>query len=193
MARNLHDSVNQYLYAILLHSRTVKKLINANRNEKAVEMLSILKDTTKEALNDLRIFIHELRPSILEDEGLVQAIMRRLESVEEKLGFSVSFSYPENLPDIPIDIQEGCYRITQEALNNIVKHAKADKINVLLSYDEEYLTLKVQDNGIGFSDEIKHGYGLKSMQERANIIDAKLTINSEPNIGSVVEVEVKLW
>jgi signal transduction histidine kinase len=120
MARNLHDSVNQNLYAILLYSRTAKMLISAQENDKAIETIDQLKSTTKEALNDLRIFIHELRPPLLEEEGLVFALRRRLETVEEKLGFDVHVTYPNTLPPIPIDIQEGFYRIAQEALYNIV-------------------------------------------------------------------------
>jgi signal transduction histidine kinase len=192
MARNLHDSVNQNLYAILLYSRTIKKLILADKKENALETLDQLKNTTKEALNDLRIFIHELRPSILEEEGLVIAIQRRLESVEEKLGFDVHFASPEVFPEISMDLQEGFYRITQEALNNIVKHAKADKINVNFSFSDGVLSLRIEDNGIGYNNAIKRGFGLKSMQERANLMNAKLNLKSKNNTGTLVEVEVKL-
>ncbi len=187
MARNLHDSVNQNLYAILLYSRTIKKLILAENNEKAVETLDQLKLTTKEALNDLRIFIHELRPSILEEAGLVFAIQRRLESVEEKLGFDVYFTYPKVLPDISIDLQEGFYRIAQEALNNIVKHAKAETINVDISTLNNILSLKIEDDGIGYNSSIKHGFGLKSMQERANLMNANLSLKSKINSGTIVK------
>ena len=192
MARNLHDTVNQNLYAILLYSRTIKELILSDKNDEALDTLDQLKNTTKEALNDLRIFIHELRPSILEEEGLIIAIQRRLESVEEKLGFDVSFSFPEVFPEIPMDLQEGFYRITQEALNNIVKHAKADKISVNLGFSNKVLSLKIEDNGIGYNNTIKRGFGLKSMQERANLMNAKLNLISKNNSGTMVEVEVKL-
>lgn len=192
MARNLHDSVNQNLYAILLYSRTIKKLILAKNNGKAIETLDQLKSTTKEALNDLRIFIHELRPSILEEEGLVFAIKRRLESVEEKLGFDVQFICPQVFPNIPIDIQEGFYRITQEALNNIVKHAKAEIIVVHLEIVNGLLSLSIEDNGIGYNSSIKHGFGIKSMQERANLMNAKLSLKSKVTTGTTVKVEVSL-
>jgi signal transduction histidine kinase len=175
-----------------LYSRTIKKLILADKKENALETLDQLKNTTKEALNDLRIFIHELRPSILEEEGLVIAIQRRLESVEEKLGFDVHFASPEVFPEISMDLQEGFYRITQEALNNIVKHAKADKINVNFSFSDGVLSLRIEDNGIGYNNAIKRGFGLKSMQERANLMNAKLNLKSKNNTGTLVEVEVKL-
>jgi len=192
MARNLHDSVNQNLYAILLYSRTIKKLIINENYTKALDIVDQLKHTSKEALNELRIFIHELRPSILENEGLILAIQRRLESVEEKLGFTVDFSHPESLPSIPVDIQDGLYRITQEALNNVVKHAKADKINVILELSDNNLSLVIQDNGIGYSDAIKYGYGIKSMQERANLMQAELKTVSILEDGTTVKVEVKI-
>jgi signal transduction histidine kinase len=195
MARNLHDSVNQNLYAILLYTRTIRKLINTNNNSKAIDILNTLSTTTKEALNELRIFIHELRPSILENEGLISAIHTRLENVEKKLGFNVSYSInPSELSfgDIRLDIQEAIYRITQEALNNIVKHAKAENIHVSLSISEIGINLAVSDDGIGFNPEVSQGYGLKSMRERAELLSAKLSIQSSPGQGSTIQVEVQL-
>jgi signal transduction histidine kinase len=158
----------------------------------ATDHLLDVRETAQEALQEMRLLIFELRPPILEKEGLVTALQTRLEMVEGRSGLETEFR-AEGVGDLPPDIEEGLYRIAQEVLNNILKHARAHKVTVHLCRDQQKVILEITDDGIGFDSttiQENSGLGLEGMEERAALLGGHLIVNSKPGEGTSVRVEV---
>jgi signal transduction histidine kinase len=160
--------------------------------ETAGEHLQELRSTAQQALREMRSLIYELRPPVLEKEGLVAALQARLEAVEGRAGVRTEMRVEGDFT-LPRGAEEELYRIAQEALNNALKHARAQSINLLLCKDETHLLLEVADDGVGFEDagDDKHGgLGLPGMKERAIKLGGSLEMRSSPGKGTTVRVEV---
>ncbi|HHJ06298.1 MAG TPA: histidine kinase, partial [Anaerolineae bacterium] len=133
-----------------------------------------------------------LRPPILTQEGLISAIQTRLNSVEARSGYQITFIV-EGKPQLPPAVETELYRIVQEALNNIVKHAQAQQVNVHLLQTNQNLQLTIQDDGQGFdvaAAQQQGRIGLRSMQERAQKLGGTLIIESAPGQGTTLKVEL---
>lgn len=192
LARELHDSVTQALYGITLHAEAAFRQLEAKQIGLANEQLVELRSTAQEALREMRLLIFELRPSVVEMQGLVPALRARLEAVEERAGMDVEINMDENL-DLSDRIQDGLYRIAQEALNNALKHAKASKIILNLSGTLSKVTLEIMDDGVGFKpeDEVEGGgLGLDGIIERAELLGGELVLDSWPGRGTTIRIEV---
>ena len=125
--------------------------------------------------------------------GLVSAIRQHVESVGEKQGFKVSFKSDEFQKRLPPNVETVLYRIVQESLTNIVRHAQATQVDVLLTDREGKLIMIIEDNGIGFNlEHLPTGdhLGLFSMRERAEMINGNLVIESTPGFGTTIKVEI---
>lgn len=135
----------------------------------------------REAMLDMRLLIFELRPPVLEEEGLVTALQTRLEAVEARSGVHADFqtSGERRLP-LPLEIE--LYRIAQEALTNVVKHARAKQVKISLRFDEVQVCLEIEDDGVGFDTALDHsgGMGLRGIQERVEKIGGDLLVQSAP-------------
>ena len=194
LARELHDSVNQALYGINLYASAANRKLAANDLDSVRKNLEILGTTARDALAEMRLLVFELRPPVLKQKGLVNAIQDRLKSVEERTGIEVGLK-SRITSHIPMHIEEALYRIVQEALNNITKHAQAQHVTIHLIQSGQTLRLQVQDDGIGFDVEAAKssgGIGLKTMQERAEAIKADFSIHSSPGAGSDITTKVIL-
>lgn len=194
LARELHDSVNQALYAINLYASAANRKLLANDPDGARQNLETLANTAKDALAEMRLLVFELRPPILKQKGLVNAIQERLKSVEERTGLEIGLK-ARITSSLPAHIEEALYRIVQEALNNIIKHAQAKHVTIHLIQSGQTLLLHVQDDGIGFDVQAASqsgGLGLKTMRERADSIQASFTIQSASGEGSNISVKVEL-
>ncbi|MCB0116831.1 MAG: GAF domain-containing protein, partial [Caldilineaceae bacterium] len=194
LARDLHDSVTQALYGATLYAEAAARLVDAGKTEIAAEHLRNLRDTTHEALGEMRLLIFELRPSILESEGLVAALHARLEAVEGRTGLNTEISV-DGVAKLPADVEEGLYWISQEVLNNTLKHAKATHVTVKLqgAPEKQCLQLVIQDNGIGCDlAEARRagGLGLRGIEERVSLLNGRLEMQSQPGAGTTVIVEV---
>jgi signal transduction histidine kinase len=192
LARELHDSVTQALYGITLHAEAAFRQLEAKETGLANEQLVELRITAQEALREMRLLIFELRPSVVEMQGLVPALRARLEAVEERAGLEVEINMDENL-DLSDRIQDGLYRIAQEALNNALKHAKASKIILNLTGTLSKVTLEIMDDGLGFKpDEAVEGggLGLDGIIERAELMNGELIMDSWPGKGTTIRIEV---
>jgi len=191
LARELHDSVAQTLYGLTLQAEAAARELNAGRADKATEQLHEIRDSAQQSLQETRLLIFELRPPILEQEGLVAALRTRLESVESRSGLKAQIQLQE-LGQLPAKIEAGLYGISNEALNNILKHARASVIKVALKKESDKVILEIQDNGVGFdvsSAEAQSGMGLSGMKERAEQFGGNLQIQSSAN-GTTIRVEV---
>ena len=195
LARELHDSVTQTLYGATLETETAIRQLKAGKQEEALMVLHELQQDGQQALQEMRLLIYELRPPILEKEGLVLALKSRLEMVGAKAGIEVEFhsDWPRSLPK---DMEEGLYRIAQEALNNVVKHSQASRVILNLSHANNRFSMEIKDDGIGFdvsrsNSAEGYGIGVQGMRERAANIRGTLKLTGLLGKGTSVEVEVQ--
>jgi signal transduction histidine kinase len=194
LARDLHDSVTQSLFAVTLYADAAAQLVSSGQMDLVAGNVRKLRRTAKEALGEMRLLVFELRPPLLKQEGLVAALQARLESVEGRAGLETLLKV-EGKGRLAPDVEQALYRITQEALNNIFKHAQARNITVSLRLAEHPQTtiLEIADDGIGFDPSAvqgRGGLGLRGMAERVEQLGGQLRIKSEPGAGTIVQVEV---
>ncbi|MGD8584312.1 MAG: PAS domain S-box protein [Chloroflexota bacterium] len=190
LARDLHDSVTQSLYSLVLFAEAGRRNLENGQIEKARTYLGRVNDTGQQALKEMRLFIHKIRPAILQEEGLEQALRQRLKAVEGRSGIEHHFTLDGKL-DLPPRLEEALYHISQEALNNSLKHARANRVDVRLTCDEQQVEMEISDDGRGFDvDEASHsdGVGLKSMSERVDEFNGTVTLQSGPGLGTTVRV-----
>lgn len=194
LARDLHDSVTQSLYSLTLFAEAGRRLIKAGDLERAEGYLARLGETAQDALKEIRLLVHELRPSALEREGLVGAIQQRLGAVERRAGVKAHLLV-DDVIELPAPVEEGLYRTAQEALNNALKHAAATSVTVRICTIDGHVELAVADNGTGFEVDTAcngGGMGLANMQERVDKLGGTLRITSAPGEGTKVCVRVRV-
>lgn len=186
LARELHDSISQLLYSQLLFSGASLKLIDNSDPELLKSYLFRLSDVADQAFKEMRLMIYSLRPQVLESVGLIGALQQRLNTVEQRAGMQTNLLV-EGVDNLPTLIEDGLFRITQEALNNALKHASASSIIVRLEKSDQAILLEVSDNGVGFDrNNVIEGIGLSSMEERAKQIGGNLQIETSPGKGTVI-------
>ena len=159
---------------------------------KAADHLHELRDTAREALQEMRLLIFELRPSALEHNGLAAALQARLEAVEIRGGMEGEL-HVSGEDHLSPDLQDELYHIAQEALNNTLKHARAKRVDVYLSFSETGVKLQICDDGTGFdpANPGRGGLGLAGMRERAQRIGAELVVESTIGQGTRVCVQTQ--
>lgn len=191
LSRELHDSVTQSLYGICLYAQAASGKILLHEIEQARQYMDDIQNTAQESLADMRLLIYELRPPILEKEGLIAALQSRLMSVEDRAGIKYSLN-TGRMGRLPFEVEEGLYQIAREALNNIIKHAHAKNVSIAFQENSEAIFMEVSDDGIGFVPESagRPGcLGLASMQERARSHGWPFRIKSSPGNGTCIQVE----
>jgi signal transduction histidine kinase len=193
LSRELHDSVNQLLYGMALYTQAAQRKLDGGDLQAVGSHLKNLEESTREALREMRLLIFELRPSVLDQAGLQGALSQRLKSVEEQLGLETAFKWRVNI-SLDAKIEEMLYGIAQEALNNVVKHARAKNVIVHVIQSGHTVIMKIEDDGVGFNvkEKNKGGIGLRTMQERADAQKAELVIQSASGKGTSLTVEVKI-
>jgi PAS domain S-box-containing protein len=192
LARELHDSVTQSLYGVTLYAEAAARTLSMGEPARAAEHLRVLRETAQEALREMRLLIFELRPPLLEQEGLVAAVRGRLEAVEGRAGLRVEMETAGEIA-VPFEVQKELYRIAQEALNNVLKHAQAQCVTVTLAQSEGEIALEIADDGVGFDPRVSRaGLGLPGISERVKILSGKLEIESAPGKGTRVQVVIPL-
>jgi len=190
IAHDLHDSVTQTLFSASIIADILPRLWQRNQNE-AERRLHELRELTRGALAEMRTLLLELRPAALSNVALTDLLHQLAEAVggRSRVPIGVNIQGDE---DLPVEVRVAFYRITQEALNNVAKHAEATEATVFLTMALESAEILVQDNGRGFQPDTIAGkcLGLNIMRERAEEIKAKLTIQSQPGHGTLVHA---LW
>lgn len=192
LARDLHDSVTQSIYSVTLFAEAARRLASDGDLQRAQSHLEQLRETAQQALKELRLLVYELRPSMLEAEGLAGALRQRLSTVEERAGVRAELIVSNELK-LQKSIETEIYHIAQEALNNSLKHANASSVVVRLQSLDGIVKMVISDDGSGFDmAHIKkiRGVGLTSMQERTERLKGKLKIESAPGKGTTLELEV---
>lgn len=188
LARELHDSVSQALYGIALGARTARAQLERDVAQVA-EPLDYVLALADAGLSEMRALIFELRPESLQTEGLVAALTKQTDSLRVRHRLTVHTTFdPE--PDISLEVKEALYRIAQEALHNIAKHAKASRVEVKLETQAEEVRLEISDDGVGFDP---HGdypghLGLRFMRERVERLGGVFEAESAPGRGACIQV-----
>ncbi|MGC9333857.1 MAG: GAF domain-containing protein, partial [Anaerolineae bacterium] len=198
LARGLHDSVTQSLYSVTMYAEAAARLLVTGQEAAAAEYLRDARDTAQEALREMRLLIFELRPVALEERGLAGALQARLDAVEKRAGVQADLRVEgvevmANTDWLPLSAQQELYHIAQEALNNSLKHARAQHLGICLQLKEQAVYLEVADDGIGFDPAAasgRGGLGLPGMQERVQRLGGQLRIESAPGCGTRVSVEM---
>jgi signal transduction histidine kinase len=193
LARELHDSVSQALYAIALNAAAATDSLHKQDHPRAARQVRHVRQLARAGLAEMRALIFELRAESLAEEGLVAALSKQAAAMEARHELKIGSTFaPE--PSLPMITKEAIYRIAQEALHNVVKHARARRVDLTLEVVDNDIVLKVCDNGRGF--ELGTGFpghlGLRSMQERAQAVGGLFDIESEPSEGTTVRVQVPL-
>jgi len=191
LRRDLHDSLGAQLAGLNVQAGALRRLIPRDPDA-ADELVVELRDELRYAISDIRRLAYDLRPPALDDLGLVEALRRLAErygSEDEQL--SVLVEVPEDLPDLPAAVEVAIYRITQEALTNVARHARARTCVVRLAMDED-VALEIVDDGIGIPAQRSAGVGLSSMHERASELGGSCVVQSVPKGGTQVLVRLPL-
>jgi signal transduction histidine kinase len=194
LARDLHDSVTQSIYSVTLFAEAARRLIGDRNIEQTQYYLEELRETALHSLKELRLLVYELRPSLLEEEGLIGALQQRLSTVEERAGVTTAFELPEEF-EVPSKIETDLYYIAQEALNNSLKHSGAIAVSLNLELINGSINMRISDNGAGFDPESLReggGIGLNSMRERTEGLNGSFSISSSLGEGTEVRVEIPL-
>jgi two-component system nitrate/nitrite sensor histidine kinase NarX len=186
LAQNLHDAVNQSLFSAGLIADVLPRLWERDQDE-ARKSLKDLRLLTRAAQAEMRALLAELRPSAITDTDLGDLLHLLGNALTGRINIPVTVTVAKDVV-LPPEIQVAFYRICQEALNNIAKHAKASRVDIDLKHDGPAVELHIRDDGLGFDPEgsiPEHGhYGLSMMRERAEAAGAKLTITSQPGHGT---------
>ncbi len=190
LRRDLHDGLGPQLASQTLGLDAVEQLLPTNP-EKAHQLLVSLKRQAQEAISDVRRLVYALRPPALDDLGLLGALQQNATRYERgDLRFTLDV--PKPLPALPAAVETAVYRITQEAMTNIVHHAQATVGTIRLACADHHLVVEICDNGQGLSPEHRSGVGLQSMRERAAELNGQFMIESRPEGGTKVRARLPL-
>ncbi|MDX1600235.1 MAG: sensor histidine kinase [Anaerolineales bacterium] len=197
LRRDLHDGLGPTLASQTLRLDTAMDLVREDP-EAALEQLAGLHQQTQEIVADIRRLVHQLRPPVLDDLGLIGAVraqLRRNHRGDQRMRFSVE-SEPEGLPKLPAAVEVAAYRITMEAVTNVVRHAGARRCDIRFSLEEgddhRILRIQVSDDGQGLPEHLEYGVGLASMRERADELGGRLTVENRESGGTRVWAELPL-
>lgn len=192
LARELHDSVTQSLYSMTLLSEGWRRMAVRGELGAVDERLAELGELSRQALKEMRLLVHELLPPALEKEGLLGALYQRIAAVEKRAGIDARLLVDQVI-ELPSHLEAALYRITQEALNNALKHANATAVTVSLHTSADQVMLAINDNGKGFAQANSvGGLGLITMRERTEHLGGTFTVDSTPNQGVTIRVQVPL-
>ncbi|WP_420643747.1 GAF domain-containing sensor histidine kinase [Candidatus Leptofilum sp.] len=190
LRRDLHDGLGPQLASQTLGLEAIGQLMTTHP-QKARDLLASLQTQAQEAIVDVRRLVYALRPPALDDLGLVAALQQSANRLEtEELRFS--FDLPHPLPALPAAVETAVYRITQEAMTNVVRHAQATTCIIRLDYTDNTLSVTIQDDGQGLSPKYQAGVGLNSMRERAEELNGVCMIQSLPEGGTQVQAQLPL-
>ncbi len=194
LARELHDTLAHTLSALSVQLETAKAYWEVD-SQTAQRLLEQSLVTTRSGLQETRRALKSLRAAPLDDLGVLLALRQLAGELAARANVPLTLTLPAQLPALPAAVEQALYRIAQEALTNVAHHANAHTLAVALALDGRELSLRVQDDGIGFAAEAEPAaghFGLPGMRERAQLVGGRLTVASRPGNGTTVEFTVEL-
>jgi signal transduction histidine kinase len=191
LARELHDETGQSLTSVLLGLRGVEEARNA---EETREAAAAVRELVVQTLQGVRRLAVELRPSALDDFGLLPALERLTDTFSAQTGVAVELESTLTKVRLPAEVETVVYRIVQEALTNVTKHARASRVSVFLARKEGAVAAVIEDDGVGFDSARAEdgGLGLLGMRERIGLMGGRFTVESRTGAGTTIAVEVPL-
>ena len=187
LARDLHDEVNQALTAILLRLEA----LSHSAPPELTEELGEVKKLVNQAMAELLQLARQLRPSALDDHGLLPALATHVRRFAAQTGIEADLNTRGEAADLAPDQEIAVYRVAQEALANVARHAEASRVQIDLDTSGSALELRVRDDGRGFNEHgRRHGLGLDGMAERARLVGGELEIDSVPGAGTELVMRV---
>jgi signal transduction histidine kinase len=190
ISRELHDEVGQSLSALLMETGNVAAM--SPPGSEVRRHLESIRKLAESSVNVIRNMMLLLRPSMLDDFGLVPALEWQAREVSKRTGIRVHVEAGEIGDDLPDEHKTCIYRVVQEALNNCARHARARSVHVQVNVDPTRIVLIVEDDGRGFESRRIRGLGLVGMEERVNNLGGKFHVESGPGRGTAVTVELPL-
>lgn len=188
LSREIHDGPAQLLASVLIRSDIVEKMYHEKSPEKALKEIRDLKGMIREALQEVRRIIYDLRPTALDDLGLIPTLKKYLATMEEFHKVTeIKFIFIGQERRLPSKYEVAIFRLVQESVHNALKHAKAKTIQVKIKLLQEMMQVVVQDDGIGFEqkDHKCTSLGMISMKERVDILNGTFTVYSKPGEGTI--------
>ena len=188
IARELHDEIGQSLTGVVLQLERSARLLAPGE---AGEHVREARETARSSLDDVRRIARELRPEVLDDLGLASALTALVSAVSERSDLTIEGRMSPDLPELSAEVELVLYRVAQESLTNVVRHARASKAELELRRVGSGVTLRVFDDGCGIDPSTAPSWnGIRGMRERAVLIGARLTISAGPAGGTEVRLEV---
>jgi signal transduction histidine kinase len=189
--RDLHDSVSQKLYGLVTLTEAAQAALEAESPMNPSEILSRIGENARQAVKEMRLFLFQMQPIDIEKEGLISVLHHRLAAVEGRADIRARLLSDENV-FLTKDKEVALYFIAQEALNNVLRHARAKSVLITVKQGKRNVILRIQDDGIGFDPKKveRGGMGLSNMKERALQINGKLNILSKPGQGTKIVITV---
>jgi signal transduction histidine kinase len=196
LARELHDTIGQSLTAIIMTTTAVENSLPAALVS-GRDKLATVRHIAAQTLQDLRNLIFDLRPEILDDLGLALAIRSQVKKCLEPAGVKVHLKAAGIKDQLPAEIETAVFRVVQEAITNIARHAQATEANISLIHKDGKLIVRVEDDGVGFDPALvmnngQTGWGLRGMEERITLLGGKFYIGSKAGSGTLLLAEVPL-
>jgi signal transduction histidine kinase len=191
ISRELHDEVGQSLTGVLVEMANLSARIRSRDTESVAAKVDEIKKLVENSIRVVRNMALLLRPSMLDDLGLVPALQWQAREVSKRSSLWVKVAADDVSEDLPEEHKTCVYRIVQEALHNIVKHADAHEVTVTVHQDADHLRLSIRDDGKGFHAQQK-GMGLLGMQERVSYLGGTFSVDSEPGQGTELNVKLPL-
>ncbi|WP_442602600.1 sensor histidine kinase [Paenibacillus sp. KN14-4R] len=199
IAREIHDGMAQTLANLVLRSEIAERLLVKQEYDVVKEELQILKSQVRGGLEEVRKMIFNLRPMALDDLGLVPAVRKYAQDFEERTRILTKLEVKGKEMRLPSGMEAAIFRLIQEAFSNVFKHAKATFVEVELTFGLDFITVKFTDNGIGFNvgkteQIIAKGanFGILGMRERLDLLEGKMEIVSEINMGTKINMEIPI-
>jgi two-component system sensor histidine kinase UhpB len=198
ISRELHDGLGQLLSAAKLNLGMIE-FAQTQSKERASEIIKQIDSIVSKAIVEARRIAHDLRPTTLDDFGLIPALRILCQEFSKLTGIKVKFQVSQLLERIEPKVEIAIYRIIQESFNNISKYAEASDVSLDLYRKDNFVYVRVKDNGVGFDVDMTsknkktgHGFGLLNMKERAELVGGKVEILSTPGQGTELLLEINL-
>jgi signal transduction histidine kinase/ligand-binding sensor domain-containing protein len=196
IAAELHDGLSQSL--VIIKNRALSSLNSPGDHERALEQLREIAEASTQAIDEVKEIVYDLRPIQLDRLGLMGAVADMLYKVADLYGLEIVREFDEIKEPLPKEFESSLYRIIQESINNIIKHAEATRVEVKMKRNDGFIELIIRDNGKGFvrsnqrNVSRKDGLGLTVIGERARLLDGQVTIESAPGRGTSIFIRLPL-
>lgn len=194
LARDLHDTLAHTLSGLTVNLEAIKIMLGGDHPE-IMERLDHALENTRIGLTDTRRALKDLRVKQVEDLGLRMALENLCQQTAARSDFELQLDLPEVMPESSVQIDQVYYRIAQESLENVVKHAQADQVSLQINVDQNQFWMKIEDDGVGFDPEQQRSLdtlGIRGMRERAAECGCHLEVSSQPGKGTTIKIVSEL-